>query len=72
MDFLGAQSFRGDAKHQTRNLEILGLVLTHHPGMTESLYDLRKYRFARRSASAAAASGVAASVATDAHIWTRT
>jgi hypothetical protein len=35
-------------------------------------YDLRKYRFARRSASAAAASGVAASVATDAHICTST
>src|SRR6266851_4637808 len=29
-------SFRGDAKHRTRNLEIPGLVLTHHPGMTES------------------------------------
>jgi hypothetical protein len=28
-------SFRGDAKHRTRNLEIPGLVLTHHPGMTE-------------------------------------
>jgi hypothetical protein len=27
-------SFRGDAKHRTRNLEIPGLVLTHHPGMT--------------------------------------
>jgi hypothetical protein len=26
-------SFRGDAKHRTRNLEIPGLVLTHHPGM---------------------------------------
>jgi hypothetical protein len=24
----------GDAKHRTRNLEIPGLVLTHHPGMT--------------------------------------
>jgi hypothetical protein len=22
-------------KHRTRNLEIPGLVLTHHPGMTE-------------------------------------
>ena len=30
-------SFRGDAKHRTRNLEIPGLVLMHHPGMTESL-----------------------------------
>src|ERR1700704_4616678 len=29
-------SFRGDAKHRTRNLEIPGLVLAHHPGMTES------------------------------------
>jgi len=28
-------SFRGDAQHRTRNLEIPGLVLTHHPGMTE-------------------------------------
>jgi hypothetical protein len=27
-------SFRGDAKHRTRNLEIPGLVPTHHPGMT--------------------------------------
>ncbi|HUN99460.1 MAG TPA: hypothetical protein VMU69_24910, partial [Bradyrhizobium sp.] len=27
-------SFRGDAKHRTRNLEIPGLVLSHHPGMT--------------------------------------
>jgi hypothetical protein len=33
---------------------------------------LRKYRLARRSASAAAASGVAASVATEAHICTST
>src|SRR3982074_1866673 len=31
-----SSSFRGDAKHRTRNLEIPGLVLTHHPGMTES------------------------------------
>src|ERR1700740_3255508 len=29
-----ATSFRGDAKHRTRNLEIPGLVLPHHPGMT--------------------------------------
>jgi hypothetical protein len=29
-----ATSFRGDAEHRTRNLEIPGLVLTHHPGMT--------------------------------------
>jgi hypothetical protein len=29
-------SFRGDAQHRTRNLEIPGLVLTHHPGMTSS------------------------------------
>ncbi len=29
-------SFRGDAEHRTRNLEIPGLVLTHHPGMTKS------------------------------------
>jgi hypothetical protein len=27
-------------KHRTRNLEIPGLVLTHHPGMTESSSDL--------------------------------
>ncbi len=27
-------SFRGDAKHRTRNLGIPGLVLAHHPGMT--------------------------------------
>src|SRR3979411_3290897 len=32
----GWPSFRGDAKHRTRNLEIPGLVLAHHPGMTES------------------------------------
>jgi hypothetical protein len=31
---LMSPSFRGDAKHRTRNLEIPGLVLTHHPGMT--------------------------------------
>src|SRR5258705_10204504 len=29
-------SFRGDAQHRTRNLEVPGLVLTHHTGMTES------------------------------------
>jgi hypothetical protein len=29
-------SFRGDAKRRTRNLEIPGLALTRHPGMTES------------------------------------
>src|SRR6202158_1572153 len=34
--FLLGSSFRGDAQHRTRNLEIPGLVLTHHPGMTES------------------------------------
>ena len=28
------QLFRGDAQHRTRNLEIPGLVLAHHPGMT--------------------------------------
>src|ERR1700704_2433282 len=28
-------SFRGGAKHRTRNLEIPGLVQTHLPGMTE-------------------------------------
>jgi len=27
-------SFRVDAKHRTWNLEIPGLVLAHHPGMT--------------------------------------
>jgi hypothetical protein len=26
-------SFRGDAKHRTRNLEIPGLALTRHPGI---------------------------------------
>src|SRR5215217_6184452 len=31
-------SFRGDAKHRTRNLEIQGLVLADHPGMTEKRY----------------------------------
>jgi hypothetical protein len=36
-------SFRGDAQHRTRNLEIPGLVRTRHPGMTES----RLLRFAR-------------------------
>src|SRR5512138_3825733 len=30
----GEPSFRGDAKHRTRNIEIPGLVLAHHPGMT--------------------------------------
>src|SRR5260370_21823370 len=39
-------SFRGDAKHRTRNLEIPGLVLTRHPGMTE--YGLLR-RFAPRN-----------------------
>src|SRR6185503_6259164 len=39
-------SFRGDAKHRTmvrncapENLEIPGLVLSDHPGMTISIYD---------------------------------
>src|SRR5436190_4576998 len=32
-----APSFRGNAKLRTRNLEIPGLVLTHHPGMTTLL-----------------------------------
>jgi hypothetical protein len=32
-------SFRGDAKHRTRNLEIPGLVLAHHPGMTAVGFD---------------------------------
>src|SRR5438045_6027928 len=31
-----APSFRGDAKHRTRNLEIPGLALSRHPGMTVS------------------------------------
>src|SRR5260370_42445385 len=35
-DISSKPSFRGDAKHRTRNLEIPGLVLTHHPGMTMS------------------------------------
>src|SRR5215203_4479679 len=34
-------SFRGDAKHRTRNLEIPGLVLTHHHGMTTKSSPLR-------------------------------
>ncbi len=34
-------SFRSDAKHRTRNLEIPGLVLTHHPGMTSSFLNQR-------------------------------
>src|SRR5215213_11508599 len=34
-------SFRGDAKHRTRNLEIPGLVLTHHPGMMTTSSFLR-------------------------------
>ena len=29
-------SYRGDAKHRTRKLEMPGLVLAHHPGMTAS------------------------------------
>src|SRR6185312_16360387 len=29
-----SSSFRGDAKHRTRNLEIPGLPLARHPGMT--------------------------------------
>ena len=28
-------SFRGASKTRARNLEIPGLVLTHHPGVTE-------------------------------------
>ena len=32
-------SFRGDATHRTRNLEIPGLVLAHHPGMTAGALD---------------------------------
>jgi hypothetical protein len=31
-------SFRGDAKRRTRNPEIPGLVLTHHPGMTKNTH----------------------------------
>jgi hypothetical protein len=30
------ESFRGDAKHRTRNLEIPGLRFAH-PGMTEAM-----------------------------------
>ena len=30
-------SFRDGPKDQTRNIEIPGLVLTHHPGMTTRL-----------------------------------
>src|SRR5260370_35182427 len=30
----GGRSFRGDAAHRTWNVEIPGLVLAHHPGMT--------------------------------------
>ena len=29
-------SFRGDAQHRNRNLEIPGLVLTHQPGLTQN------------------------------------
>ena len=32
--YLFPPSFRGDAEHRNRNLEIPGLVLAHHPGMT--------------------------------------
>src|SRR5688500_20343937 len=42
--YLSPPSFRGDAKHRTmvldcapENLEIPGLVLAHHPGMTEKV-----------------------------------
>jgi hypothetical protein len=35
-DVISASSFRGDAKASNRNLEIPGLALTHHPGMTVS------------------------------------
>src|SRR6476620_2376825 len=31
---MASPSSRGDAKHRTRDLEIPGLVLTHHPGLT--------------------------------------
>src|SRR5579864_1048991 len=34
---MGILSFRSDAQHRIRNLEIPGLVLTHHPGMTEKI-----------------------------------
>jgi hypothetical protein len=37
-------SFRGDAKHRTRNLEIPGLVLTHHPGMTALMLVVRSHQ----------------------------
>jgi hypothetical protein len=37
-------SFRGDAQHRTRNLEIPGLVLTHHPGMTSVAPNLQAIR----------------------------
>src|SRR6478735_3085429 len=52
----------GSASQHRSQLAMTSLVCTY----------LRKYRLARRSASAAAASGVAASVATEAHIWTST
>src|SRR6185295_3453214 len=42
--WITALSFRGDAQHRTRNLEMPDLVLTHHPGMTEVLPRLRKPR----------------------------
>jgi hypothetical protein len=35
-------SFRGDAQHRARNLEIPGLVLAHHPGMT-AISDIPKF-----------------------------
>src|SRR5258707_8455471 len=41
MSKLSSPSFRGDAKHRTRNLEIPGLALTRHPGMT--VFDQIKY-----------------------------
>src|ERR1700722_16499507 len=42
-------SFRGDATHRTRNLEIPDLVLTHHPGMTASVYPVPSSNALRRA-----------------------
>ena len=42
-DFTCNPSFRGDAKHRTRNLEIPGLRLAAHPGMTPGPYYANRY-----------------------------
>src|ERR1700694_3886308 len=45
-------SFRGDAKHRTRNLEIRGLVPAHPPGLTVSIASLGSQSRAVTSAAA--------------------